>query len=157
MATYAVVNASNVVTDLVQWDGVSPYSVSPSTLVLAGVGAAIGGTYLAGVFTPPAPPAVPTDVVYSVSPATGATVTLPNAAAPWQKMILYLTPATLIAALTIQMPPSPQNGDALIIVSTKTVTLITYSPAVANAPATIALGSSIRMTYSAILGLWIPW
>lgn len=59
--TYAVVNISGLVTNLVAWDGEAHYDVSPSTLVLTNgdAKAQTGGTYSAGVFTPPQAVATP--------------------------------------------------------------------------------------------------
>jgi len=158
MSLYAEVTPGGLIVDLVVWDGVSTYNVSPNSLVLAtGQNAVIGGTYIGGVWTPPTVTPTQTDIVFTASPTAGSTVALPNAPAQFGRLIAYLTPAALLATLTLQMPSSPNNGDELIIVSSKTITTITYTPAVANAAITIALGGAIRMTYSSVLGLWIPW
>lgn len=58
---YALVDGSGIVQNIIVWDGVSPYTPPPGqNPVLAGTGAAVGGTYssglLGGTFTPPAPP-----------------------------------------------------------------------------------------------------
>ena len=55
MATYALISPSGSVLDLVEWDGISHYDVTPNTLVPATPAAAKGGTYAGGVFSPPAP------------------------------------------------------------------------------------------------------
>jgi hypothetical protein len=52
--TYAVVDESGLVTNLVLWDGETPYDLSPNSLVLTNEdpAAQIGGSYADGVFTP---------------------------------------------------------------------------------------------------------
>ena len=55
MATYALISPSGSVLDLVEWDGISHYDVTPNTVVPATPVAAKGGTYAGGVFSPPAP------------------------------------------------------------------------------------------------------
>jgi hypothetical protein len=66
MSLYAVVSPSGSVLNLVTWDGQTTYNVAPNTLVAATgqPNAEIGGTYLNGVFTAPAPaaPMVPVSV-----------------------------------------------------------------------------------------------
>ena len=56
-ANYADV-LNGVVTNVIVWDGVSPYTPPDGgTLVLAGPNAQVGATYANGVFTAPPPPA----------------------------------------------------------------------------------------------------
>lgn len=58
--TYAVVDGSGNVLNLVQWDGLADWAPPEGcTAQLAGAGAAIGGTFSNGAFTPPAAPAPP--------------------------------------------------------------------------------------------------
>jgi hypothetical protein len=58
--TYAIIDATGLVTNLVLWDGETPYDVSPNILVATNADplAQIGGSYANGVFTP-APVAAP--------------------------------------------------------------------------------------------------
>lgn len=158
---YALVNTSTVVINMVQWDGVTPYNVSPNTLVLATgqPNAQIGGTYVGGVFTAPSAPAASQGIIFSNSPVTGATVPLPNAPQPQAKLYAYLQPAATLATLTLTMPPSPQDGDVLNLLSSKTITLLTMTPTFQGAPTTLVLGAAgaLQFTYSTQLGNWFPW
>lgn len=159
---YAEVTPTGTVINLVMWDGVTPFNVSPNTLVSA-VGqpnAQVGGTYIGGVFTAPAalPPAQ--GIMFLTSPTTGTTVTLPNAPQPQAKLFAVFEPAAALAALTIDLPPNPQDGDELYILSTKTITTVTPVAAAGqsliNIPATFALaaGVSQHITWSAQLASW---
>jgi hypothetical protein len=160
MALYARVSGTTVV-NLVSWDGVSPYNVSPDVLVLATSqpNAQIGGTYANGVFTAPAAPAPPQGIVFVNSPTSGASIQLPNAPQPQAKLYAYLQPAAALAALTLQMPPSPLDGDVLNLLSSKAITSLTFSPTFSGAPTTLAAGATgaQQMTYSAQLGNWFLW
>lgn len=49
---YAVIDPSGNVLNIVAWDGVTPYDVTPNILVLATSTAQIGGMYLSGIFSP---------------------------------------------------------------------------------------------------------
>ena len=51
MANYAIVK-DNVVLNLVEWDGVTEYSVLEGDLILSDGNAHIGGAYEGGVFSP---------------------------------------------------------------------------------------------------------
>lgn len=161
MALYAEVNASNVVVDLVVWDGVTTFNVSPNTLVAATgqPNAQVGGTYIGGVFTAPAAPAAPQGIVFANSPASGATISLPNAPQPQAKLYAYLQPAATLASLTLVMPPSPQDGDVLNLLSSHAITALTLTPTFAGAPTTLGAGAAnaLQFTYSAQLGNWFQW
>ena len=158
---YALVSPGGSVLNLVTWDGITPFSVIPNTLILATSqpNAQIGGTFLGGVFTPPVTPTPPQGIVFVNSPTTGATVALPNAAQPQAKLYCYLQPAAALAALTLVMPPSPLDGDVLNLLSSKAITLLTLTPTFQGAPTTLAATASgaLAFTYSAQLGNWFQW
>lgn len=163
MALYAVVNPSTLVINMVNWDGVTPYNVSPNTLALATSqpNAQIGGTYVNGVFTAPAAPAPTPGIIFENSPVTGATLALPNPSAPdqgFRKLYAWLTPAAAIAALTIDLPPNPQDGDDIYLKSKFAITSLTLVPGAGSAllnftsPVAIAASTGYHITYSTQLG-----
>lgn len=158
---YALVSVGGNILNLVEWDGTTPYSVTPNTLVSA-VGqpnAQIGGTYISGVFTAPATPTPAQGIIFANSPATGTTVALPNAPQPQGKLYVYLQPAANLAALTLDMPPSPQDGDVLNILSTKAIAALNFVPTFQGAPTSLAAtaAGAVSMTYSTQLGNWFLW
>lgn len=164
-ALYAVVTGTTV-TNMVSWDGSSTFSVPGSTLVLATSqpNAQIGGTYSGGVFTAPAAPAAQQGIVYTNSPATGATLALPNpATAPGgggcRLLYIYLQPATALTALTLTLPSAPQDCDVLNILSSQAITTLTFSPTFQGAPTTLAATATgaKTFTYSAQLGNYFLW
>jgi hypothetical protein len=56
MQSYAIVDGSGLVINLVQWDGVAQWSPPAGCLAVQDDGTAvIGGTFAGGVFSPPAP------------------------------------------------------------------------------------------------------
>ena len=122
---------NGVVTNMVLWDGVAPFTSSDGgTLVLA-VGqpnAQIGGTYAGGVFTAPAAPTPPQGIIFENSPVTGATVSLPNAPQPQATLIVYLATAGTLAALTLNAGPAPLDNDQCIVLSNHAVTAFTFAP-----------------------------
>lgn len=162
MASYAIVNPSTTVINMVQWDGVTPFNVTPNTLVLATgqPNAQIGGTYNGSVFTAPSAPVTPQGIIFQNSPTSGATLNMPNAPQPQAKLYAYLTPASILAALTIVLPPSPLDGDQFTIMSTQAITTLTVNPSPnqtrLNFPASFALAAGISqgITFSAQLGGW---
>lgn len=158
---YALIDIAGHVINLVRWDGTTPYNVAPNTLVDATgqPNAQIGGTYAGGVFTAPAAPTVQQGIVFANSPASGATVALPNAPQPQAKLYCYLQPAAALAALTLVMPPAPIDGDILNILSSKAITALTLTPTFQGAPTTLPQGAAgaIQLTYSAQLGNWFQW
>lgn len=159
---YALVNTSNVVINMVQWDGVTTFNAAPNTLVLATgqPNAQIGGTYVGGVFTAPAAPTTPQGIIFQNSPTSGATVPLPNAPQPQASLNVYLQPAAPLAALTLNFPPSPRDNDKLALYTTQAITALTCVPqqgaTIPNAPTTLAAGvAGIQsFTWSQQLGLW---
>lgn len=165
MAIYALVAPGGAIINMVNWDGSALFNVSPNTLVAAAGNAAaqIGGTYLTGVFTAPSAPAPPQGIIFVNSPASGATVALPNAPQPQAKLYAYLQPAGALASLTLVMPPNPQDGDVLNLLSSKAVTTLTMQPATGQVfvgpPTTLAAGAAgaLQMTYSSQLGGWFQW
>lgn len=165
-ALYAVVAPGGSIINMVAWDGVATFNVSPNTLVLATnqPNAQIGGTYSAGVFTAPVAPVSPQGIVYVNSPASSANLALPNpVSAPsgggCRLLYVYLQPAGLLAALTLTMPPQPQDCDVLNLLSSQTITALTFAPTFQGAPTTLAAGAAgaKQMTYSAQLGNWFLW
>ena len=163
MALYAVVSPSTTVTNLVSWDGVSTYNVSPNTLVLATgqPNAQVGGTYVGGVFTAPAAPAPAQGIIFQNSPVSGASIQLPAAPQPQAKLYAYLTPASALAALTLLLPTSPQDGDVMYVFSTQAITTLTVTPASGqsrlNFPASFALAANTAqyIAYSAQISGWL--
>jgi hypothetical protein len=155
---YALINPSNLIVNLVEWDGVTAYNVSPNTLVLATgqPNAQIGGTYISGVFTAPSAPAPAQGIIYQNSPTSGSTLALPNAPQPQAKLYAYLQPAGTLAALTLTLPPSPQDGDQLTLLSTHAITALTLTGTLLNfsSPFTLGAGVSQIATYSAQLAGW---
>jgi hypothetical protein len=161
MSLYAVISPSNAVINLVTWDGVTPFDVTPNTLVSASgqPNAQIGGTYANGVFTAPSAPTPPQGIVFQNSPVSGATVALPSAYSPgagFRKLYVYLQPAAALAALTLSLDSTAQDGDVVYIVSTKAITALTLAPTPANGGATAALGAGVfsQLEYSAQLAFW---
>jgi hypothetical protein len=58
MATYALVDASGNIQNTIAWDGVTPFTPPDGQKLVKvpdGAPASTGGTYLKGVWTPPAP------------------------------------------------------------------------------------------------------
>jgi hypothetical protein len=157
---YALVAPGGSVLNIVNWDGVTAYSVSPNTLVSAQgqPNAQIGGTYLAGVFTAPAQPVAPQGIIFENSPVSGATVALPNAPQPQAKLYVILLPAATLAALTLDLPPSPVDGDTVQIFSSKAVTALTLTPPsgvlISNTPTSLTALVSVSVVYSAQYATW---
>jgi len=94
------------------------------------------------------------------SPATGATIVLPNAPQPQSKLYVVLQPAVALATLTLNLPPAPADGDDLYVLSTKAITAVTPVAAsgqsLINIPSPFALaaGVSQHITWSAQLSTW---
>lgn len=156
---YAEVTPAGAVVNIVNWDGVTPYVVTPNSLVLA-VGqpnAQIGGTYNGGVFTAPAVPAAPQGIIFLNSPATGATLQLPNAPQPQAKLYAILEPAAALAALILQMGAAPVDGDVLYIYSTKAVAALGFSApgfTLQAMPTALVALQLITIVYSAQYNTW---
>lgn len=160
---YAEVNPSGVVINVVQWDGATPFDVSPNALVLATSqpNAQIGGTYLGGVFTAPPAPAAAQGILFMNSPVTGASIALPNAPQPQAKLFAVLQPAAGLAAITLLLSAAPADGDDLFLISTKAIAAVTPSPSpgqsLINIPSPFALaaGVSQHIFWSAQLNSWV--
>jgi hypothetical protein len=168
MATqiYAVVSPTGNVLNMILWDGVTALSVAPNTLVAAAgnASAQIGGTYIGGVFTAPAAPGIAQDTLFLNSPATGATVTLPNPPQPPPaRSVLYvvLEPLITLTTLILPLPLTPADGDEVYIYSTKAVTTVTPVPApgqiLRNIPSPFALAAGVRehIVWIARLSSWV--
>ena len=79
------------------------------------------------------------------TPTTGTTVNVPNTVTD-----VNLLPAAPLLVLTINFPPSPYDGQSLVISSTQTITTLTLLAAIGvvqNLVTTITLGSSIEYKY----------
>ena len=88
--------------------------------------------------------------VQNASPATGTTVVvdaITNA--------LLLTPAALIATLTVSMPASPTNGQEIVISSSQAVTALTMnSGTIVNPLTTLALGGFASFVFNTGNASW---
>lgn len=162
MSIYAEVSPGGSVVNMVQWDGTTPFNVTPNTLVSATgqPNAQVGGTFLAGVFTAPAAPAPAQGVLFMNSPATGATIALPNAPQPQAKLYAVLQPAAALATLNLQLSAAPLDGDDLYLISTKAITAVTpLAPGqgLINVPSPfpLAAGVSQHIFWSAQLASWV--
>jgi hypothetical protein len=158
MALYARISAGTV-TDMVQWDGVAPYNVTPDTLVLATgqPNAQIGGTWNGSVFTAPSTPAAALGVVFTNSPTSGATINLPNMAPQVGPQTLYavLQPAGTLASLTLNLPAAPNDGSILTIFCTKAVTALTLiGGTVNNAPTSLVALAQVNIIWSQQFNVW---
>lgn len=98
-----------------------------------------------GSFYPNAGPMIRT-------PVTATTVAMPKGTTS-----LYLTPAGTLAALTVQLPPSPLPGMVVAVGTSQTITALTVQTAaggaVAGAPTTLAINAHVYFQYLA--GAWI--
>lgn len=162
MATslYAIVSPGGSVLNITVWDGVSTFVVAPNALVSATgqPNAQIGGTYISGVFTAPVAPTPAQGIIFENSPVSGATLSLPNAPQPQAQLYAILLPAATLAALTIQLPPSPMDNDKVTIFSSHAVTALTLTPpagiAISNTPTALAALISVTCVYSAQYNTW---
>lgn len=50
---YAVIDAGNIVVNLIRWDGVAPYAPGAGLTLVQSDAAAIGDVYIDGTFTKP--------------------------------------------------------------------------------------------------------
>ena len=87
------------------------------------------------------------------NPATGTTVTLTNTVSHWQKV-----GASTIAALTINLPANPVDGQISSGGSRATITTLTVGSAgtatVVGAPTTLAASGYYEMIYEASTDIW---
>jgi hypothetical protein len=158
---YAEVAPGGSVINIVQWDGSTSCDISPNTLMLATnqPNAQIGGTYVGGVFTAPATPPIPQGIIFLNSPASGATVNLPNAPQPQNILYAIFEPAAILATMTVGLPAAPSDGQQQVLYSTKAITAFTLTAAsgqtiAAGAPTSLALMVPIVMTFSAQYSTW---
>lgn len=163
ISEYAEVDPLGNVVNIVLWDGVAPFNVAPNTLVSAAgqPNAQPGGTYLNGTFTAPAAPAAAQGIIFAQVPTAGGTVNLPNAPQPQAKLFAILSPAGAISGLTINAPPSPNDGDDLYLLSIGfAISNCVFTPPAGtgkiNIPATftLAAGVSAHIAYSAQEQAW---
>lgn len=161
-APYADVSPGGLVKNIVNWDGVTTYNVSPDTLVATNGNPAAqpGGTYVAGTFTAPVPGAAVQGIVMNLAPTTGQTIQIPDAPQPQNKIYVILQPAAALAALTIVLPPNPQDGCDVYLETLKAITTVAVNASagqgVINIPATFAFaaGVSSHITWSAQYSAW---
>lgn len=159
---YAEVAPGGAVVNMVQWDGVTPFPVAPNTLVNATgqPNAQVGGTWVAGVFTAPAVPALPQGQIFLNSPASGATVQLPdlppNPGGGPQTMYAILEPAGALAALTLVLPATiPADGSVLTLFSTKAISgLVFQGKPINNAPSALAQLAQSNLIWSQQFNTW---
>lgn len=118
-------------------------------------GTIIGGTTPAsGSFTSLSytGPLLDLSYVY-LQPINGFNITIANTCGK-----LILDPAGLLAAGTLVMAAAPQNGQSVIISSTKTITLLTLSPntgqSIVGALASLALGGGAQYLYRSANSTW---
>lgn len=87
-----------------------------------------------------------------VTPLTGATV---NVAAGQTRIII--DPAGTLAALTLNFPPTPSDGQLLYITSSQIVTTLTVTGAtLVGALAALAAAAGLRYVYSLTANKWFP-
>jgi hypothetical protein len=95
-----------------------------------------------------------TDTNYGYSaPTTGQTIQLANGINDYT-----VNPAGTIAALTVNLPTTPVDGQTITLSSTQVVTVFTLtapSGTLFNAPAAMATGQTIEYKYLATQGFWI--
>jgi len=89
--------------------------------------------------------------VQYVTPTTGSTVS----AADSGNVTILINPAGALVSLTLALNPSPQNGDALCIASSKVITTFTMTGGtVIGAMTSMTLGGSSKYIYSSDAGVW---
>lgn len=86
--------------------------------------------------------------VQSASPTSGATVVMQGGTTD---STLNLTPAGMLASLTVTMPSSPQLGDKARIVTSNPITTLVINGAttILGNPGTLLNGESITLEYTA--------
>ncbi|MCQ8279843.1 hypothetical protein NFI95_15470 [Acetobacteraceae bacterium KSS8] len=81
----------------------------------------------------------------TVSPTSGATVAMPA-----NRGVLLLQGGTLLAALTVLLPPNPTDGQVARIASQMAVTVLTVKDAAGNA----VTGGSLALGVFGVGALW---
>jgi hypothetical protein len=90
--------------------------------------------------------------IIHVAPLTGATVPVPQRS--FQTGVL-IDPLGTLAALTIQFPSAPQDGDLLSISTSQAITVLTLTGGtIVSAPTTMAAGGHVMYAYSAGGAKW---
>ena len=95
-------------------------------------------------------------VIYTNTPTTGFSLTVPNDANS-----IALTPAGTLATGTITMPAAPIHGQIVSIASTQIVTALTHSAntgqvLIGALTALVANASGGRWVFHAPKGTWYP-
>ena len=97
--------------------------------------------------------AVPDAYIQTATPATGSTITIPNAITT-----LILKHTATIATLTIVLPAAPSNGQIVHVCTRSTVTSLTLSANTGQtsygAPSTITPTSQTAFIYEAATLSW---
>lgn len=91
-------------------------------------------------------------------PTTGQTVTVANSPAPL--INFYIEPAGNLAALTINMPNAPHDGQQVAMCSRRAVTALTLNPGVAGGAfnitaTTIVVNAAIIFTWFEVIKTWV--
>jgi hypothetical protein len=148
LARYAVVQGGSTTINVTLWDGVTPYTPP------AGCALVPEGSAPAYAPTPSAPEAKANPYGY-VAPLTGATVTM---AAAQDRLVI--DPAGTLAALTVQLPPSPVEGQLASFSTTKALTVLTVQgqsgASVAGAVLTLPIGGVLGFIYRTSSKTWYP-
>jgi len=109
------------------------------------------------------PPSGDDKITQYATPTAGTTVTVAAVNGVSVPVFLYLTPAGVLATLTIALPAAGAAMDRqeILIATTQTITALTVSAAgltVINAPTTLVAGAgagSFRMRFDAVNNVWV--
>lgn len=86
-----------------------------------------------------------------VAPTTGSTVTVNSTGC----IKLFINPAGTLVALTVALPSSPQDLDAVTLSSTQAITTLTMSNGtISGALTTMAIATFATYTYSSTTSQW---
>jgi lysophospholipase L1-like esterase len=86
------------------------------------------------------------------TPLTGTTVTIP---ATYYHYDAVITPAGSLAALTIALPATAQDGASITVIFNQPITAVTWSGAtVTGAPAAVTLGAQVNLYWSTTASKW---
>ncbi|WP_404480056.1 hypothetical protein [Novosphingobium sp. BL-52-GroH] len=98
----------------------------------------------------PFPTATIADVLQYTTPVTGATVAMDAGSS-----LLIINNAALLVSLTVTLPPSPMDGQRVIIASGAGVTLLTVNGGTIKGIITgLSVNGYARFAYSAAAGAW---
>lgn len=94
----------------------------------------------------------PADVPQYATPSTGSTVTMGDG-----MTLLIVDNSSLLAVLNVNLPPSPVDGQRVVIASGSGVTLLTVSGnghTIKGAIAALSANGWVRYAYSTTAGAW---